>query len=51
MYESSGSQFFSTTIGIQSETDAFDESKLVVTFLTILRVIMQFQTIARREIT
>ena len=36
MYESSGSQFLRTTTGIQSGPDAFDESRLVMTFLTIL---------------
>ena len=39
MYESSGSQFFRTTTGIQSGPDAFDESKFAMTFLTILGVI------------
>ena len=38
MYESSGSQFFRTTTGIQSGPDAFDESRFAMTFLTILRV-------------
>ena len=38
MYESLGSQFFRTTTGIQSGLDAFDESRFVMTFLTILRV-------------
>ena len=38
IYESSGSQFFKTTTGIQSGPDAFDESKFVMTFLTILGV-------------
>ena len=38
MYESSGSQFFRTTTGIQSGPDAFDESRYVMTFLTILGV-------------
>ena len=38
MYESSGSQFFRTTTGIQSGPDAFDESRLVMTFLIILGV-------------
>ena len=38
MYESSGSQFFRTTTGIQSGPDVFDESKFVMTFLTILGV-------------
>ena len=36
MYESSGSQFFRTTTGIQSGPDAFDESRFVMTFLTSL---------------
>ena len=38
MYESSGSQFFRITTGIQSGPDAFDESRFVMTFLTILGV-------------
>ena len=38
MYESSGSQFFRTTTGIQSGPHAFDESRFVMTFLTILGV-------------
>ena len=38
MYESSGSQFFRTTTGIQSGPDAFDESRFVMTFLNILGV-------------
>ena len=38
MYESSGSQFFRTTIGIQSGLDAFDESTFVMIFLAILGV-------------
>ena len=36
MYESSGSQFFRTTTGIQSRPDSFDKSRFVMTFLTIL---------------
>ena len=39
MCESSGSQFFRTTTGIQSGPDAFDESRFVMTFLIILGVI------------
>ena len=35
MHESSGSQFFRTTTEIQSGADAFDESRLVMTLLTI----------------
>ena len=38
MQESSGSHSFRTTTGIQSEPDAFDKSRLVMTFLTILGV-------------
>ena len=38
VYESSGSQSFRTTTGIQSGPDAFDESRFVMTFLTILGV-------------
>ena len=37
-YESSGSQFFKTTNVIQSGWDAFDKSKIILTFLTILGV-------------
>ena len=38
MYESSGSQFFRTTTGIQSGPDVFDKSRFIMTFLTILGV-------------
>ena len=38
MYASLGSQFFRTTTGIQSGPDAFDQSRFVMTFLTILGV-------------
>ena len=38
MYENSGSQFFGTTTRIQSGPDAFDESRFVMTFSTILGV-------------
>ena len=38
MYESTGSQFLRTTTRIQSGPDAFDESKVTMTFLTIFRV-------------
>ena len=38
MYESSDSQFFRTTAGIQSGPDALDKSRFVMTFLTILGV-------------
>ena len=36
MHESSGSQFFRTTTGIKSGPDAFDESRFIMTLLTIL---------------
>ena len=38
IYKSSGSTFFRTTTGIQSESDAFDESRLVMAFLIIFGV-------------
>ena len=38
MYESSGSLFFGTPTGIQLRSDTFDESRFVMTFLTILGV-------------
>ena len=38
IYESSGLEFLITTAGTQSRPDAFDESRLVITFLTALRV-------------
>ena len=38
MKESSGSQFFKTTTGIQFGPDAFDKSRFIMTFLTILGV-------------
>ena len=38
MYESSVSQFFRTNTRIQSGPDVFDESRFVMTFLTIFEV-------------
>ena len=38
MYYSSGSQFFRTITETQSGADAFDESRFVMTFFTILGV-------------
>ena len=38
MYESSDSQFFRTTNGIQSGPDAFDELRFVMVFLTIFGI-------------
>ena len=37
MEESFGLHFFRTTAGIQSEPDAFDKSRFITNFLTILR--------------
>ena len=48
----SGSQFFRTNPKIQSGPKAFDESRFVMTFLTILEVKeknVQFQISSRRE--
>ena len=39
MYESSDSEFFRTTTGIQSGPEALDELRFVLTFLTILGAI------------
>ena len=39
IYESSGSQFFRTTSGIQTGPDTFHESRFIMTFLTIFGVI------------
>ena len=38
MYKSSDSPFFRTTTGIQSGLDASDESRSIMTFLTILGI-------------
>ena len=38
MQETSGSEFFRTTTGIQSVPDAFDKLRFIMTFLTILGV-------------
>ena len=38
MYESSGPQFFRTTTGIQPGPDAFDKSRFIKSFLSILGV-------------
>ena len=44
MYERSGSHFFRTTSGIQSGPDAFDESRFIMTFLTLLGVMKIFHS-------
>ena len=38
MLESSGTQLFRTTTGIQSRPDAFSKLRFIMTFLTILKV-------------
>ena len=38
MYESSGSKFFRTTTGIESGLHAFEKSRFIMTFLTIVGV-------------
>ena len=38
MKESSGSQFFKTTTGIQSRPDTFDASRFATTFFTVLSI-------------
>ena len=52
MYESSGSQVFRTTTGIQSGPDSFDESKFIMTFLIILEVmeICSFRLVLKGKI-
>ena len=52
MHVRSGSQFFSTTTGIQSEPDAIDESKFVFSLFNHLGSygnIIQFHISSRRE--
>ena len=52
MYESSGSQFFRTTTGIQSGPDAFHESRFFVTFLTIvgvMEILCSFRLVLERK--
>ena len=52
MYKSlGGSKFFRTTTGIKSGPDALDESKIFVTFLTILGVtgISSFRLVLKRK--
>ena len=44
MHENSGSQFFRTTTEIQSGPEAFEESRLVITFLTNLGVILTLRS-------
>ena len=51
-YERSDSQFFQTTTGIQSGPEAFDESRLVTTFLNNLGVtekLYSFRLVLKRK--
>ena len=45
MYESSGSQFFRTTTGIQSGPDAFDDSRFVMTILGVTQILCSFRLV------
>ena len=52
MYESSGPQFFRTTTGIQSESDNFDKSRSVMTFLTnfgVTEILGSFRLVLERK--
>ena len=51
MYESSGMQFFRTITGIPSGLHAFDESRFIMTFLTILgdKEICSFRLVLERK--
>ena len=53
MYESSGSQFFSTTDRIQSGRETFDKSRLVMTFLINLgvsEILCSFQIVLKGKV-
>ena len=45
MYESSGSQFFRTTTGIQSGPDGFDKSRFVMTILGVTEILCNFRLV------
>ena len=49
MYQISGSRLFRITNRMQSGSDVFDKSRLVIIFLTNLRNIMQFKISSRKE--
>ena len=52
IYESSGSQFFRTTTGMQSGPNAFNESRSVMTFSTILgltEILCSFRLVLERK--
>ena len=52
MYGSSGSQFFRTTTDIQSVPDAFDVSRFVMTFSTVLgmmEILCSFKLVLERK--
>ena len=52
MQESSGSQFFRTTTGIQSRPDALNKSRFITTFLTILgvtEILCSFKLVLERK--
>ena len=45
MYKSSGSHFFRTNTGIQSEANTFDESRLVMTNLGVTEILPRFRLV------
>ena len=45
LYESSGSQLFRTTTGIQSGPDTFDESRFVMTILGVIEILCSFRLV------
>ena len=52
MYESSGSQFFRSTTGIQSGPDAFDKSRFVMIFLTnlgVMEILCRFRLVLEEK--
>ena len=52
MYEYSDSHFFRTITGIESGPDTFDESRFIMTFLTILgvtEILCSFRLVLERK--
>ena len=49
MYENSGSQFLRTITGIQSGTDAFDESMTFLTILGVTETLCSFRLVIEGE--
>ena len=50
MYESSGSEFFRTTTGIQSGLDVFDESRFIMKYYrNITAILCSFRLVLERK--